>query len=45
MVKFDEIYYRCTNVSDDEDNEYVSAVVMDRNLLEAKEVYRKENGL
>ena len=45
MVKFDEIYYRCTNVSDDEDNEYVSAVVMDRNLLEAKEAYRKENGL
>ena len=45
IVNFDEIYYRCTNVSDDEDNEYVSAIIMDRNLLEAKDVYRKENGL
>ena len=45
MVDFDEIYYRCTNVSDNEDNEYVSAGMMDRNLLEAKDVYRKENGL
>lgn len=45
MVNFDEIYYRCTNVSDNEDNEYASAIIMDRNLLEAKDVYRKENGL
>ena len=32
-------------MSDDEDNEFVSAGMMDRNLLEAKDVYRKEKGL
>ena len=45
IVNYDEIYYICTNVSDDEDNEFVSAGIMDRNLLEAKDVYRKEKGL
>ena len=45
MVSYDEVYYRCTNISDDEDNEFVSAGMMDRNLLEAKDIYRKEKGL
>lgn len=45
IVTYDEIFYRCTNVPDDEENEYVSAEMMDRNLLEAKDVYRKEKGL
>ena len=45
MVDYDEIYYRCTNVSDEDDNEYVSGKMMDKNLLEAKDIYRKEKGL
>ena len=45
MVDYDEIYYRCTNVSDEDDNEYVSGKMIDKNLLEAKDIYRKEKGL
>ncbi len=42
MVNYDEKYYKCTNVSDDEDNEYISAKMLDENLLEAKDVYRNK---
>ena len=43
-IQYEEIYYKCTNV-DDEENEFVTAKQMDENLLNARNEYRKQKGL
>lgn len=40
IVSYEEIYYLCTRTSDEEENEFVPAKVLDENLLRAKEAYR-----
>jgi len=44
IVDFEEIYYLCP-LSDDEENEFVPAGIMDENLLKARNSYRKKKGL
>jgi hypothetical protein len=41
VVDFEEIYFFCT-LCDDEENEFVSAGVMDQNLLSARDAYRSK---
>lgn len=43
-VDYEHIYFRCT-LSDEEENEFVSAGMMDENLLRARDSYRTDNGL
>ena len=42
VVSFDEIYYRCTNISDDEDNEYVEKCI--KELREYEDRIGKKTG-
>jgi len=44
VVDFEEIYFRCS-LSEGEENEFVSAGMMDENLLRAGDAYRKKRGL
>ena len=44
IINYKEIYFRCTNTSDEE-NEFVTAEMLDNNLLEAKDKYREKNNL
>lgn len=45
LVEYDEIYFRCPRRTDDEENEFVSAEMMDQNLQRARNAYRKKHGL
>lgn len=44
VVDYEEIYYLC-EISDEEENEFVSAGIMDENLLRARDAYRTLKGL
>lgn len=44
IVDYEEIFYICP-VSNEEENEFVPAAVMDENLLRARDSYRKIKGL
>lgn len=44
-VRYDEIYYLCPDCSDEEENEFVSAELMNENLQTARDAYRKLHGL
>lgn len=44
MTRYQEIYYYCVNASDDE-CEFVPGGVMNKNLLNARDAYRKAAGL
>ena len=44
IVDYEEIYYRCP-ISDEEENEFVPAGLMDENLLRARNAYRSRKGL
>ena len=44
-IRFEEIYYVCPDCSDEEENEFVSAEMMDYNLQTARNEYRKAHGL
>lgn len=39
IVEYEEIYYLCS-LSNEEENEFVPAGIMDENLLRAREAYR-----
>lgn len=43
-VTYQEEYYLCTETNEEE-NEFVNAKLMDENLLKARDVYRKNKGL
>ncbi len=43
-VDYEEIYFLCP-LSDEEENEFVPASLMDENLLRARNFYRQKNGL
>ncbi|MTI96014.1 MAG: DUF4065 domain-containing protein [Firmicutes bacterium] len=44
VVDYEEIYYLCTK-SNEEENQFVPAGVMDQNLLRARDAYRAKKGL
>ncbi len=44
VVDYEEVYYLCS-LSDDDENEFVPAGVMDENLLRARNAYRTKKGL
>lgn len=44
VVDYEEIYFLCP-LSDEEENEFVPAGLMDENLLRARDSYRKKKGL
>jgi putative zinc finger/helix-turn-helix YgiT family protein len=44
IVDYEEVYYLCP-VSDDEENEFVPAGIMDENLLRARDAYRTKKNL
>ncbi|MHC1719567.1 MAG: type II TA system antitoxin MqsA family protein [Clostridiaceae bacterium] len=44
IVDYEEIYYLCP-VSEEEENEFVPASLMDENLLRARDAYRVKKGL
>jgi hypothetical protein len=44
IVSYEEIYYLCP-ITDEEENEFVSSLLMDQNLLKAREAYRQCHGL
>lgn len=44
-IRFEEIYYVCPDCFDEEENEFVSAEMMDYNLQTARNEYRKAHGL
>ncbi len=44
VVDYEEIFYLCPE-TDEEDNEFVSSAIMDKNLLRARDAYRKAKGL
>lgn len=44
VVEYEEKYLECRDIESDE-NEFVSASLMDENLLRARDAYRAENGL
>lgn len=44
IVDYEEVYYLCP-LTDEEDNEFVSAGIMDENLLRARDSYRRNKGL
>ena len=43
VVDYEEIYFLCP-ISDEEENEFVSAGVVDENLLRARDAYRTLKG-
>lgn len=43
-IDYEEIYFLCTETTEEE-NEFVSASLMDENLLRARDAYRKKKGL
>ena len=43
-VKYKEVYFECKETNEEE-NEFVSAKMMDENLLRARDVYRKEHNM
>lgn len=43
-VDYEEVYFLCT-LSDEDENEFVPAGLMDKNLLNARDAYRQKNGL
>lgn len=44
VIDYDQVFYRC-NLSDEEENEFVPAGIMDENLLRARDAYREKKGL
>lgn len=44
VVEYDEIYFRCTKTQNEE-NEFVTSEMMDNNLLNAKDEYRRQKHL
>ena len=40
VVEYIEVYFLCPNADQDQDNEYVSAGMMDENISRAREAYR-----
>ena len=44
IVEYDEIYFRCTKTQEEE-NEFVTSEMMDNNLLNAKDNYRRQKKL
>lgn len=44
IVDYEEVYYVCL-LSDDEENEFVTAGIMDENLLRARDAFRQRKGL
>lgn len=44
IIDYEEIYYLCP-ISDEEENEFVPAAIMDENLLRARDAYRTLKGL
>ncbi|MGF7186606.1 putative zinc finger/helix-turn-helix YgiT family protein [Desulfitispora alkaliphila] len=44
VVNYEEVYYLCP-LSDEEENEFVPAGLMDENLLRARDAYRIQKGL
>lgn len=44
VVNYEEIYFLCP-LSNEDENEFVSAGLMDENFLSARDSYRKKNGL
>jgi putative zinc finger/helix-turn-helix YgiT family protein len=44
-VQFEETYFFCPNCADDDENEFVPAELMDQNLQNARNSYRKVHGL
>ncbi|MCK9331417.1 MAG: DUF4065 domain-containing protein [Clostridiaceae bacterium] len=44
IVDYEEVYYLCP-LSDEEENEFVPAGIMDENLLRARDAYRIKKGL
>jgi putative zinc finger/helix-turn-helix YgiT family protein len=43
IVDYEEVYFLCS-LTDEEDNEFVSADIMDDNLLKARDAYRRKKG-
>ena len=43
-VDYEEVYFLCP-LSDEDENEFVPAGLMDKNLLNASDAYRQKNGL
>ena len=43
-VKYKEVYFECKETNEEE-NEFVSAKMMDENLLRSRDVYRKEHNM
>lgn len=44
IIDYEEVYYLCP-LSDEEENEFVPAGLMDENLLRARDAYRRKKGL
>ncbi len=44
VVDYEDVYFLCT-LSNEEENEFVPAGIMDENLLRARDSYRKKKGL
>ena len=44
IVDYEEVYYLC-QLTDEEENEFVPAGIMDENLLRARDAYRTKKGL
>ena len=44
IIEYDEIYFRCTKTQNEE-NEFVTSEMMDNNLLNAKDEYRRQKHL
>lgn len=44
-VQFEETYFFCPNCADDDENEFVPAELMDKNLQNARNSYRSAHGL
>lgn len=44
VVDYEEVYYLC-QLTDEEENEFVPAGIMDENLLRARDAYRTQKGL
>ena len=44
LVEYEEYYYYCSNANEDE-NEFEPGSIMNANLLNARNAYRKQNGL
>lgn len=44
IVKYEEVYFLCTETNEEE-NEFVTSQIMDENLLNARDTYRRDNNL